>query len=548
MKKKILSILLTAALMAGMLAGCGSKSADSGNAGNAGGNAGGQAAEGQTFDGTVKLPLTEEKVTLKIWMPSDSTFFKNATDYNESKFFQEMEKRTNVHLEFEVPTDAQSDFGLMISAGAENLPDLICWPSYYTNGPDAAIDDGYFLELTPYLDTYLYNYNQVRQSDPLFMTDSVTDSGRVAYVNILQQSKQGPWVGMQIRQDWLDELGLDTPETYAELENVLVQFKEKKECYAPLAVDSFLCFLFGELSAGYGVKNDFINKDGKVVAGFATDEWKQFLTMMNDWFNKGLIDPDFTSRKSPFVEMSLPTTQASGVWYAMYTWPAMFEGALKAAGVENPEVKSLAAPRLNKGDIIHIRCKDQYIQPNGIAIAATSKNKEIAMQWVNYLFTKEGADLANYGIEGVSFNYNADGKPEFTDLVLNHTELPDGTMQDAMLQYTLVPSQMASHYDWTRELASVPEKDQECYTIWANDKNLDDWVMPAISMTAEESQERANMYTDIQSYVLEASTQFITGVKDINTEWDGYISTINGMGLERCVEITQAALDRYLAR
>lgn len=544
MKKRIVSVLLTAVLMVGLLAGCGNSGSD-----EQGGQQNPGVDDGRVFDGTINLPLTEEKVTLKMWIASDSTFFQILQDYNDSEFFKEMEKRTNVHIEFDVPSDMNQAYGLMISAGAENMPDIICYPTLYPDGMDAAIDDGYYLDVSQYFDTYLYNYNQVRKSDPKFLRESVTDTGRAAYINTLQTSVQGPWVGLQIRQDWLDELGLPTPVTYDDLENVLTQFKEKKGCYAPLAFSSSLNFLFGEMSAGYGVKNDFINKDGTVVAGFATDEWRSYLTKMNDWFKKGLIDPDFTTHSAIFVDMDLPTTQTSGVWYGIYTWAGMFEGALMGAGVEKPEVKALASPKLNADDTLHIRNQDQYIQATGAAISAKSKYKEIAMQWIDYLFTKEGADLANYGVEGQSFIYGEDGKPEFTDLIAKHTEYPDGTSQQSMLKWALVPSNLPSHYDWTRELITVPEKDQASFTIWANDKYLDDWVMPPISMTAEESQERAGMYTDIQSYVSEASTKFITGEMDVTGEdWDNYISTIKSMGLDRCVEITQGALDRYLAR
>lgn len=33
--------------------------------------------------------------------------------------------------------------------------------------------------------------------------------------------------------------------------------------------------MFGEMAAGFGAMGDFINKDGEVVAGFATDEWRE---------------------------------------------------------------------------------------------------------------------------------------------------------------------------------------------------------------------------------------------------------------------------------
>lgn len=540
-KKKLMSMLLVATMLTGLVTGCGEK--DSGAASNANAVDGGTEVAGN-FDGTIKLPLTEEPVTLTIWMPADANYFTVKENYNDSEFFQEMERRTGVHLEFEVPASGEETtaFNLMISSG--ELPDMICMPQNYPDGMDAAIDDGYYLDLTPYLDTYLYNYNQVRQSDPIFMKNSVTDSGRAAYICILNTEKQGPWVGMQIRQDWLDELGLETPETYDELEEVLTQFKEKKGCYAPLALSSVGNFVFGEMAAGFGTTGDFINKDGTVIAGFATDEWRAYLTKMNDWYEKGLIDPDFMTDSPFFVDTELVTTEQSGVWYSMYTMAATYEASLPGANV-----RALASPKLNKDDTVHIRIADTYIANGGLAISAESEHKELAMQWVDYLFTEEGAALANYGIEGETFNYDENGDVVYTDEILNNDS--GLTVAQSLITKALVPSQIPSHYDWTRELIVVNPKDIESYDIWADDTHLDDWVMPVgVSMTSEENMEFASYYADINTYFKEASNQFISGVLDVedDAEWNKYIETLEGMNVERCVELKQAALDRYLAR
>ena len=170
------------------------------------------------------------------------------------------------------------------------------------------------------------------------------------------------------------------------------------------------------------------------------------------------------------------------------------------------------------------------------------------MQWMDYLFTEEGAALANYGIEGKTFNYAEDGSIEYTDEIMNNSE--GLTITQALITKALVPSQIPSHYDWTRELVVVAEKDIESYDIWAADDHLDDWVMPTgLSLTREENVEFASSYTDIQTYVKEASNQFISGVLDVSgADWDEYIKTLEGMNLARCVELKQAGLDRYLER
>ena len=69
-----------------------------------------------------------------------------------------------------------------------------------------------------------------------------------------------------------------------------------------------------------------------------------------------------------------------------------------------------------------------------------------------------------------------------------------------------------------------------------------------LTHTGDESKELASIVTDITTFVNESANQFITGVKDINTEWDAYVSTIQRMSIDRAVEIKQAALDRFNAR
>ena len=106
------------------------------------------------------LPLTDSGETLSFWMYADTSNFVNMkTDYNENEFFQEMERRTGVHIDFQMvaAADRQTNFNLMIASN--QLTDLMyAGASYYSQGLDAAIDDGYFLDLTDKVDEYMPHY------------------------------------------------------------------------------------------------------------------------------------------------------------------------------------------------------------------------------------------------------------------------------------------------------------------------------------------------------------------------------------------------------
>jgi putative aldouronate transport system substrate-binding protein len=68
-----------------------------------------------------------------------------------------------------------------------------------------------------------------------------------------------------------------------------------------------------------------------------------------------------------------------------------------------------------------------------------------------------------------------------------------------------------------------------------------------MTMTDEESQEYASVYANILTLVQENTVKFINGTKSMD-EYDSFIDELSKYGIDRCIELKQAALDRYLKR
>ena len=546
--KKIIAIVISSMMIATSMGGC-SKTDTSDSAKDITKTA--EVSSNETTDTTdavnaeeITLPLSDEKVTLTMYAGSmDANFATVAKDYNENAFFQELEKRTNVHIEFQtVPQGSTDTFNLMIASG--ELPDLITSPSSYMDGLDAGIDDGYYLDLTPYLDTNLSNYNKIRTQNEDYAKESSTDSGRVASVSQIFQTSQAPWMGLMMRKDWLDDLGLSVPSTVSEWETVLTAFKEEKGAYAPLA----LCGSLGSYSHGFNVASgawmgSYIKVDGKVEFSETSDDMKSFLTVLADWYKKGLIDPDFMTKQNAFfVDTAMVTTGQTGAFLTMYTMADMYKAASDDPDFELVAVKN---PIPDTGVVGKVGFKLGSVGGFGLAVSADCKYKEVAMKWIDYLYTEEGSLLANYGIEGDTFEYNEEGKPVFTEKI---TKNPDGlSMAQAMALYTLPPSMLPTSYDWTRELSGVSQASIDMMSIWG-EENTDYNYPGQTTMTSDENKEYASLYSNVNTFSNERMTQYITGVHDINTEWEDYVNTINDFGIERCIEIKQAALERFLQR
>jgi putative aldouronate transport system substrate-binding protein len=150
----LLAMLLAVAMLLSLI-GCSQSTPNDntgtpGSASNSAGNNTGDTNSGNADSGTT-LPLSDKKVTLTMYAGAmDTNLAAVASDINENKFFQELERRTNVHIDFQtVPQGSTDAFNLMIAGN--KLPDLIYGAYNYAEGYDAAIEDGYYLDLTPYL-------------------------------------------------------------------------------------------------------------------------------------------------------------------------------------------------------------------------------------------------------------------------------------------------------------------------------------------------------------------------------------------------------------
>ena len=543
--KRWFAFLLTAMMIAS-LTGCGSSgttSESSVSSESASESSSEDSDSAETVEAeALTLPLSEDTVTLTYFINTDGNASIIKTDYNDNEFFQELEKRTNVHIDWQMSSsaDLQTNFNLMIASN--QLTDIVYGANFYQDGLEAAIDDGYYLDLTDLIPKYMPNYSALRESDENIKVSTMTDSGRLPGVYGIMTVTQGPWMGLQIRQDWLDQVGLDVPVTYDDWTEVLTAFKDQIGAYAPLSLNGngFTDYSSAMMS-GYNVTYTWqLTDGGKVAYGPSLDGWREYVTQMNEWYENGLIDPDFMTSNTFIVDTTMVVTGKTGAWCSMYTMPSLYEASSEDADMN---IVPVASPVKEEGDTVHIRMADIYIG-GATAISASCKNPEIALKWLDYLYSEEGSMLANYGVEGDTYTLDDAGNPVFTDKILNNA---DYSFSQAQASFLCPPSSVPNYYDWTRETGSVPEKDLASYDVWGSVE--DDWVMPnTLTLTSEESVERAGIMTDIETYAKEQTTAMITGVQDVETYWDTYISTIEGMGLERAVEITQAAYDRYLER
>lgn len=439
----------------------------------------------------------------------------------------------------------KQQFSLLLAS--DDKPDIMEYqwgdPQYVAGGPDDAIKSNYIIPLNDLLDTASPNLKKYLSEHPDIDKEVKTTNGQYYIYPFLRAYDENRiFQGPMMRKDWLDELGLEIPETMDEWYNVLKAFKEKKGATAPLTfiVDGILphSLFIGAYGAGF----NFYVEDGKVKYGQAQPAYKDFLTEMNKWYEEGLLDNNITTLDATTFDakMTNGTSGAAnaGVGGGLGKWLGLMKDA-------NPSYDLVAVPypSLHKGEKAMFNGITGIYGGSGAAISADSKHPVLAAKLLDYFYGEEGNKLAAFGTEGVTYEMK-DGKPTYTDYVMKN---PDGFSMDEILKRetraTFGPCVQSPRY--FEQYASLPQQ-QAAIKTWAN-SGESDHIMPFVLRTDEEEKEFSKIYSDINTFTRESMMGFICGQKPLS-EFDAYIATLKDMKIDRAVEIMQKAYDRYLAK
>ena len=500
--------------------------------------------------GNVELPLTDEPVEVTMWMGVNPNVLKITEDIgNDCVLWNELANRTGVRLVFTVvnPDTESEKFNLMVAS--DDLTDIISnATALYTNGGEAAIADEVLIDTLPYLTEELTpQICKLMEAYPDAIPEALTDSGWLAGMpQLSMQTETTQTFGPLIRKDWLDDLGLEIPETYDELHEVLKAFKDQKGADAALALNYAATGINNGLVQGYGINGlvadaamsePYYQVDDVLMYGPIQPEFKEYLTMVHDWYAEGLIWQDFMSYpdfQNPPTDIIL--ADRCGVFYGEVTFIATLKNSSS-----DPNFDLVALPDFvkNSGDTIPFKEERAYAASTPWSISTQCECPELLMQWCNYMYTDEGALLCNYGIEGESFTFNENNVPVFTDLVLNN---PDMSTTVALFMYCM--DRGPFYRDETREQSGYTQAQREASGIWTSNLSVGRGIGSTM-LNTEESDKVNQFYGDIKTYIEQSVLEFVIGNRDLS-EFDAYVQHIEDMGIDEVTACYQDAYQRYL--
>ncbi len=498
----------------------------------------------------VSYPVdTDESLSLVATFP-DPLFSSYPNAMADCSIYKAAEEATGIHVDFQgMSTSASNEqFNVMVASGS--YPDLIGWGLNFANGDDAEVDEDVILDLTEDIAQYAPNYYNLLSTDDELLKTAVSSSGYITAFYGLTTEDGLAKEGLAIRTDELQKLGLEKPYTIDDYENVLAAFKDDglKQplmMLAPGAIqDNWLSGAFDVAafcnSFPMSVAPTYV-QDGEIKFGPVEDGFKDYITLMHDWYEKGYIEPDFISDNSNWNSPDYAnaiTTGDAGIFYC--DWGNL-GGYIAASEIDGFALEATYDMHASEDSINHFGTFITKSASNGFRITTNCENVELACQWGDWWYSEEGSLLANYGVEGEGFEY-VDGVPTFTSLVTDS----DLGMRDALLVYASNGT-INCVIDNNAVASGYSEVDKAAPEIWA--KGMDDaYVIPtSMTLSADQSTEAANIYSDIQTLCMESIAKFITGDKSLD-EFDDFVQQIEDMGIQDYLDIYQECYDDYMAR
>ncbi len=438
-------------------------------------------------------------------------------------------------------TDSGEAMNLLLAQG--NMPDIVgghlILQPVNEFGPQGA-----FVPLNDLVAEYAPNIQAFWDENPEILAAITAYDGNYYYIPYLPDGEFGrAWF---IRQDWLDALGLEQPQNVDELYDVLVAFRDDDpngngvQDEIPYFARQWeevnrLLTLWDARSSGSDTYHDFyVNDDSQIVHPYAQVAYRDALANVAQWYEEGLIDPEIFTRGSSSRDYLL-SENLGGMTHDWFASTSGYNAAL-AETVEGFNFIPFLPPASAAG----VRMEEHRripVKPDGWAISYSNEHLVETIQYFDFWFTEEGRNLANFGVEGETWNM-VDGEPVFTDAVLNSDRAVNSQMYDEGAQIQRGYFQDYSYeWQWTSQAA---REGIELYS--ANDLLVPQFL--GVSLNEEEQAVYDRYWPSLRTYMLERQQAWILGSGDVQEDWDDYVETLDEMGLEDVLEVMNAAYTR----
>ena len=403
-RRKLISVLLAATLMAAMFAGCGSDAASTDAKENADGADSTEAGGVKEFTAFFAVPGSE------------------INDDNEIQ--QIIADKTGVKVKETWLTGqtAEEAVGMMITGG--ELPDFICGGS----GQSQLYDADVLVALDDYLDDYpnIKNFFTQQQWDQLRQ-----DDGHIYWIpqfsNIKGEEKvcthndEAFWIQARVLK-WADYPEIRTMDQYFDLieryneANPTMEDGTENIPYTILCDDWRYFCLENAPQFLDGYPNDgscIVDPETLTVIDYnTTDTAVKYFQKLNEEYQKGIVDPEsFTQTYDEYIA-KLSTGRVLGMIDQWWDFAYTAGDAIKQAGLDAQGCDYIPLPiTIDESVKNQWHCSGGVLNvSDGLAITTSCEDVEAALQFVDDFLSQDIHNLRFWGVEGVDYNVDDNGE------------------------------------------------------------------------------------------------------------------------------------------
>jgi putative aldouronate transport system substrate-binding protein len=337
---------------------------------------------------------------------------------------------------------------------------------------------------------------------------------------------------------------MQIPQTTDQFYTVLKAFKQKDSKRYPLTWTPYpLIWQFGSGGRGGAEATDFSHDGDQVKYAPREPGYKDGLTFINKLYADGLLDPEWTQVLSGgghpdfFKERWLNGISGVQFGYAG-SHLSPYATGLKTA-IPTAKLVPMLPPAGPNGVRENLSYHNAIDAGTAGSIAASSKQQMQVAQFIDYIFSPQGSLLFNWGTEGDTFTFDAQGTPQFTDKVNKNT-------------VNLSASEYIWNYispNWFGPMVLLKLQYYQGLTPVAQD-GLNLWVtlptkrkLPELMFSKDESATIRTTMTDINTLLDEKLVNFVSGHEPLDN-LAGLASQIDGMGIKDVLSTYQQAFSR----
>lgn len=560
MKRSLgISLLVAGALV---LAGCGGKGND---------KKAETAAEPVALDyqfGVNQAFHSDTPVTYSISF-SDASWYPMVDTWKTEGVFKQIKDITNVDLDITSydSGDYNQKINLAINSGSATyiIPKIYSEDQYVAGGGVVAVSD--YTQYMPNFTAFVEKYNMQPDLDTIKQSD-----GKFYRLPGMHQAALQDYTIM-VRDDIFTAAGFDVRElekdwTWEKLHDVLVEVKK-------YMVSQGLCkqsdYIWSDLWCGESGKGQggnllkLMGSSYKVLSGWAiegsnggikwdaskkefysssiSDDFKKFITVANSFVKDGILDPETFTQSDEVAHNKfyngktvIMSTNRSQLANDIIGVQKIVGDSAKCYVTAYPSgtTKDLAeTSRLECGVMISQKAREELGEEGFIKL----------MRFVDWLFYSSDAySLIKWGPEGKTWQWADVGGKKVKQLLpgfkcggLGISGGDDDV--DIRLQWGYAGGNYYYGHSTAESTDNFTPEVQDLYARYGKYKTVA--TVDPVAKPTEDEREQLNLWaTPLIDNINTWTLNFVTGKKDINKDWDAYVSSCKNLNIDSIVEMT----------